>query len=395
MGSGKTEWAIKYMNAHPNKRFLYISPFIKEYERVKERCTDFHIPLKDGGKKIDHIKEQIKNNLNIASTHALFGYFDDECIQLIKNSNYTLIMDEVLEIVELLGINKTQLYILKNSGAINIDKKNRATWSDKYQKYQNDNLELLRTISKQNNIFEICGETLMWIFPPEVFAAFDEVYLLTYFFESNIMYNYFKVNHLEYIKKSVRDGKLVDFYCPDLSKYKDLIHIYDGKLNTNIKQNRTTFSLNWYNNPNNAKDVEKMKRNIYNWFRNISGSQYNERMWTSFNEHREILKNKGYTKNYVVNNCRSTNDYMNRSALAYTINRFYNPMLIKYFSQMGYPLNQDLFALSEMIQWIWRSRIRNDQPINIYVPSNRMRGLLKTWLNKEFYEVKNFSTKKC
>ena len=33
-----------------------------------------------------------------------------------------------------------------------------------------------------------------------------------------------------------------------------------------------------------------------------------------------------------------------------------------------------------MIQWIWRSRIRNDQDINIYIPSVRMRNLLNSWI---------------
>ncbi|MCT9509257.1 hypothetical protein KTJ05_18660, partial [Acinetobacter baumannii] len=39
---------------------------------------------------------------------------------------------------------------------------------------------------------------------------------------------------------------------------------------------------------------------------------------------------------------------------------------------------------SEMVQWIWRSAIREGNPINIYVPSSRMRSLLQRWLNDEF-----------
>ncbi len=38
----------------------------------------------------------------------------------------------------------------------------------------------------------------------------------------------------------------------------------------------------------------------------------------------------------------------------------------------------------EMVQWIWRSAIREGNPINIYVPSSRMRSLLQRWLNDEF-----------
>ena len=47
-----------------------------------------------------------------------------------------------------------------------------------------------------------------------------------------------------------------------------------------------------------------------------------------------------------------------------------------------------MYALSEMIQWIFRSRIRNNEDINIYIPSSRMRNLLI-----EFLEVGNQTAK--
>jgi hypothetical protein len=34
-----------------------------------------------------------------------------------------------------------------------------------------------------------------------------------------------------------------------------------------------------------------------------------------------------------------------------------------------------------MIQFIWRSAIRDGKPIHLFVPSERMRTLLKDWMN--------------
>ena len=45
-------------------------------------------------------------------------------------------------------------------------------------------------------------------------------------------------------------------------------------------------------------------------------------------------------------------------------------------------MDEDLFALSEMLQFIWRSAIREGKDIHLYIPSSRMRGLLETWLDK-------------
>lgn len=40
-----------------------------------------------------------------------------------------------------------------------------------------------------------------------------------------------------------------------------------------------------------------------------------------------------------------------------------------------------------MIQWIWRSAIRNGEEISLYLPSKRMRDLLTEWIEKRVKEL--------
>jgi hypothetical protein len=47
-------------------------------------------------------------------------------------------------------------------------------------------------------------------------------------------------------------------------------------------------------------------------------------------------------------------------------------------------VSEESFALGEMVQWIYRSQIRNGKPITVYVPSRRMRELLIDWLNGKY-----------
>jgi hypothetical protein len=68
------------------------------------------------------------------------------------------------------------------------------------------------------------------------------------------------------------------------------------------------------------------------------------------------------------------------AAVAYLCNT-YHPVIKAYFESMGVPVYEDLYALSQMLQWMWRSRIRCNEPIHAFIPSERMRGLLKRWLN--------------
>lgn len=90
----------------------------------------------------------------------------------------------------------------------------------------------------------------------------------------------------------------------------------------------------------------------------------------------------GYTKRFLPFNCRATNAYRNCRVLAYCANVFFDPVFSRYYKSQGVELDADAYALSTMIQWIWRSAIRDGKEIWIYVPSRRMRELLEGWLNK-------------
>jgi hypothetical protein len=53
-----------------------------------------------------------------------------------------------------------------------------------------------------------------------------------------------------------------------------------------------------------------------------------------------------------------------------------------YFDEQDIPTSEDLYAISTLVQWLWRSRIRQEPrlPITVYLPSERMRGLFLEWL---------------
>jgi len=60
-----------------------------------------------------------------------------------------------------------------------------------------------------------------------------------------------------------------------------------------------------------------------------------------------------------------------------------SPDYENYFTRYNIIIDQDIYALAEMLQFIWRSAIRDNKPINLYIPSRRMRELLIHWLNNE------------
>ena len=57
------------------------------------------------------------------------------------------------------------------------------------------------------------------------------------------------------------------------------------------------------------------------------------------------------------------------------------PVIKDYLENDKFKYNEDDYALSALLQWIWRSAIRNGKKVKIYIPSPRMRQLLTDWLN--------------
>ena len=53
-----------------------------------------------------------------------------------------------------------------------------------------------------------------------------------------------------------------------------------------------------------------------------------------------------------------------------------------FYQNNGVDVYEDDYALSIMVQWIWRSAIRDGKKIWLYVPSKRMRDLLTNWIEE-------------
>jgi len=88
---------------------------------------------------------------------------------------------------------------------------------------------------------------------------------------------------------------------------------------------------------------------------------------------------KGFKKAFVVCNVRATNEYRDRSHLAYLRNIYTRSPIFQYFGAKGVKLDQDRYAVSELLQWVFRSAIRDEKEVHLYLPSKRMRTLLHEW----------------
>ncbi|WP_189318659.1 hypothetical protein [Bacillus atrophaeus] len=394
MGSGKTSAAINKMNnANKDENFIFITPYLNEVERIKKsiKTKQFYEPKvkKKGDKtqyKFESFHELLSQNKNIVATHNLFKNANDETKELILAGNYTLILDEVMEVVEQLQVKKHDLTTLFDSNLIYVEN-GLVKWNKEKKDYET-RYDDIRDMALNNNLMYFKDNILIWNFPADVFQLFKEVYILTYMFDAQIQKYYYDVNNIKYQKyiSACIDGqyRFTDHNTIYERSFKEelrnRINIYEGNLNT-IGQLEYSLSSNWYKNKS-PYTIKKVKNNVFNYFNNIAKSSSDEAMWTTYSEHKNRIKGNGYTKGFVSCNARATNEFKHKKHLAYTINRYTNTVLYNYFKEKySITIDQEAFALSELVQWIWRAAIRDGEEITLYIPSLRMRKLLMNWLD--------------
>lgn len=392
MGAGKSQSIINHINNDNSSRFLVITPYLDEVKRYKKDCPNknFKTPLFDSGQtKLDDIKKLISRGENIISTHALFQRFDNELIDMCRATNYTLIMDEVANVVDEYSISKQDYQVLVNNYTdINSETK-QLIWKNEHDNYVGK-FESEKRLCELGSL--VCyGDNLMvWLFPIETFNSFREIYILTYRFDLQLQKYYYDYYGLPYKYLSVTGNSMDTYRLIDYSEdinyikydYKKLIHICDvDKLNM-IGDRETDLSKSWYERNKKNVSMSVLKNNISNFFRNVRHDRSTDNIWTTFKDFYSQLKGKGYTKGFLPLNSRATNEYRDRTSVVYPVNRYLNPFVKNFFVSNGIQVDEDGYALSEMLQFIWRSAIRNGEEIWVYVPSVRMRNLLKQWIEE-------------
>lgn len=399
MGAGKSQSIINHINKDKESRFLVITPYLDEVKRYKKFCAgkDFKTPLfENGGTKLDDIKRLISKGENIISTHALFQRFDNELIDMCRAANYVLIMDEVANVVDEYSISKQDYQVLVSTYTDINPETRQLIWKNEYDNY----------IGKFENEKRLCdlgslvsyGDSLMvWLFPIETFNSFREIYILTYRFDLQLQKYYYDYYGLPYKYLSVAGDSIGTYHLVDYSDdinyikydYSKLIHICEIEKLNMIGDRDADLSKSWYERNKRNISMSILKNNISNFFRNIRNDCSTDNIWTTFKDYQSYLKGKGYTKGFLPLNSRATNEYRDRTSVVYPVNRYLNPFVKNFFTTNGIKVDEDGYALSEMLQFIWRSAIRDGKDIWVYIPSIRMRNLLKQWIRENSPKSQN------
>lgn len=416
MGSGKTTTAINYINStekyysnDSNERVMVCVPYREQIDRFHKE-TKLKTP-KDGI-KIEHIKTLIKKGENILTTHALFNMFDFEIVDLLTNGKYKydLFHDEQPQFFQgVIGGDRTGSFnnpVLDNIGqadlanlvanGVLIKEQDKFIWNIQ-SPYNNEKkivyapLKNLSTVTDlyyygANKFNESAPACLIALTKPEVFTAFNNVWILSYLLKDSIVDNYFTLNNISNVKYyHIEDNQFKEGYKFEYPQGLKRINLHQGKYNFDFG-----LSKNWYFQNKDTEDLNTfIGKCCYNYVRStyygesVKNSDY---IWTTFSGYEsDIVKGtKNFSKRrFVPCNTKATNEYIDSTIAIYLCNRYPNVMLDGLFSAKGINLDKELFALSELLQFIFRTNIRevrSTKPVYVLVPNKRMRNLLADWL---------------
>lgn len=396
MGSGKTESCIRYMNEHPEQKFLYITQYLPEAERIVASCPDLDFKMPSDKirafdySKTKHCAHLLQRGENIASTHQLFKLYTADMLKSAREHHYTLMIDEVVDVFADAEVDKSDVDVLRRGGYIEETEQGYRVIDDNYTgKKLGDIFQMFRHNRLVPVIFKGQLHYYYWMMPKELLEAFDEVVVLTYMFDCQDFCYYMQMNDIPYSYIGVTKNEAGEFRFTDDLSYRpeyvkslpDKITIINRKELNRVGAVPRSLSSNWFKKKK-AGQTE-LKNDLYNYFNNYCrGIEADRKLWGTYEHGMDKVKGKGYTKGYLVFNQKSSNKYRAKDHLAYCSNVFMSPDKRRWFEERGVVVKEDRWALSIMTQWIWRSAIRDGQDIEIYIPSDRMRKLLKQWMDE-------------
>jgi hypothetical protein len=411
MGSGKTSGMFEMMRKHPYKRYVYISIFNTEVGngdlniegRIQKTLPDmnFKMPKNIGEGKVNSVKFLVSKGCNIATTHTLLGMFDNEVVDMLIAANYVIIIDEAIECISIYDkLSVSDVKTLVTSKQILVDESGIVTWNNEVYNYSGTRYDDVRELAESGFLYLYGDHTLVSEYSPRLLRGAD-VIIMSYLFEGSMMSCWLKTHNINY---TFIDNKEFGLESEEVIKQniRDKLEFIESRVfHKSDKYRDNAFSSTWYKNANSQtrNQVRKAMESLVA----VNKAKKGKIFWTTFKAREESLSGKGYTQPcnvldeqgdpvvdlqgnpirrspFLSFNVKATNDYADYDFAMFMVNVYKHPDELGYLNSKGVEFDQDLYALSCCIQWLWRGCIRKGEPMKALIASKRMLKLVKEWL---------------
>ena len=395
MGSCKSKHTIEWIDKNPNERYIFVSPLLTEVEeggRLSRSINNvsFECPsTSEYETKSEHLLKLLKDGANIACTHSLYLAVTDSHLDLIERMGYILIIDEEIDVINGIdGYSKDDYSWLYENNKISVSETDgMVSWICPVNVGVDNKYFPFKKLCEYQALYVTKRDSSMMVtqLPIKLMTKAKRVIILTYMFSGNVLDCFLRLKGIEV--KPFEDVKVTE---RDGDEIRNLITL----LPLNSKVSNFSLSSTWYDEANKVQ-LEAVAKYISNTCR-VNKATFEDVMYTLPKSRHQGVSTKNLVKPpkyyrkridgewkycWLATQTRATNDYKHKWCVVHAYNRFPMVSVSSYLSDYGFPIDQPTFTKSEMVQWIWRSRIREMKPIVLAIANKRMHKLFSEWLD--------------
>jgi hypothetical protein len=406
-----------------HKRFIIFVATIKE--RDERFLRELKAKRPEQPPYNQSILELIRNGENIVTTQSLLSFFNEETIKAFRKSPYpyTAYFDEIPPLFrEVVGSKQkkdsfgaiarfgiSDVLLMQKDGIVT--RKGERLVYNRNSEYDRQSsahkvFDAIKNLSRSCDLYPYGDKqgkftSIIAFMKRELFTCFDQCWFFSYLTKDSMLARYCAMNdiameyyHVEkgFIKHNPGGGYQAN-YPRGIER---LVILDDERFNPD-----ESLSKEWFKAARNGKNEKGLKklqscfRSAYTFMKQ-KGVRSNTFLFTTFTAYQDLLEGDGRhyptLKRFLPCNAKATNDYSDCTGVAYLCNRFFDVNCANFLAQKAketnYPdlkFDNDNYALSELLQFIWRSNVRmadSDKPVYVWVPNKRMRKLLQDFQMK-------------
>ncbi|GGL55782.1 hypothetical protein GCM10011392_07780 [Wenxinia marina] len=398
MGTGKTTAMLNGFD--PRTKYLVVHDTLDQCDSVLANPSgvEFHQPSNTSGSKANDLVRLVRLGKNIATTHALYP----SLVEVARDGylrDYVIIIDEVLDPVKRMPAPQEGVWdALVAAGYVYVDQNTgkvipTARWAENLQRVDGTLTQGLLEAATAGLLY-ITEKREMFVLPipVELVNSGNSVTIATYRARGSTLAAYLDKMGIPYVID--RDISLDRKLRADVRRWvtvKDIPSLREVRFSKSGQDKMAS---------SDCRKVQVALKNVRqrqlrntptdqilvgcakdSWYHTNGRKTYEDRTG-------KFSKGTGlFTEaNWAPARVRGTNEFRECSVVFSLYDYHISPPVLEWLGKEDDKQFKDEYALSELLQFVFRSRIRcretlADPSITLYIPSERMRSLFLDWAN--------------
>ena len=383
-GTGKTTRMIN--SFCPTEQYLVVVPTLSEVQRV---LRDSRVPFTEPddklyGTKMAHFEKLVAEGENIVTTHKLLDAVDIRSVDL---ADYNLFIDEVFDVIENVHGPSNEAWdaVYIRDRYATVDSAGQVTPTDKWRVKPKQldptiRFDLFRA-AEAGRLHKTDNGYFVDVVTPDLFTKPKQTTVHTYLAEVSLMAAYLKKHDVPFV---VDKDHSLDMR--QRAKAQHLLSIHQISALENISMSHTKQGLM---RGRQAATVSAALKNLRS--RSLRGVEAKDIMitcrkdkWLDQNDNPKgafAYQSKLTAASWIAKTTKGSNEYRHCTHAVYLSKLNLSPNIIDYLG-IDKQFEKD-WAVSELIQWLYRTGLRDGKKVELHLASSHMKCLLEDWLHEQ------------